>query len=97
MRDYKVGDYVWRLWKPFLMDKLHSSPWTGPYKVYKVGPQGYTVLLWVPKAGGGFGYKWIHTSSVKPAVFAREGRMMTAITPDTVEEAVLVWTRQVAT
>ena len=97
MRDYKVGDYVWRLWKPFLTDKLHSSPWTGPYKVYQVGPQGYTVLLWVPKAGGGFGYKWIHTSSVKPAVFAREGRMMTAITPDTVEEAVLVWTRQVAT
>ena len=81
VRTYKIGDYVWRLWKPFLTDKLHSTPWTGPYEVTDVDPSGYTVKLWVPRSGGGHCFKWIHTSNLKPVLMTKQGRMMPAIAP----------------
>ena len=82
MRAYHKGDYVWRLWKPFLTDKLHSTPWTGPHKVYDTDPEGYVVKLWLPRAGRGCEYKWIHASNVKPVVFTKQGHMMLSTPPD---------------
>ena len=92
IRTYEVGDYVWRLWKPHLRDKLHSTPWTGPYKVYAVDLDGYTVLLMLPRAGGGLGLKWVHVSNVKPVVLARHGTVLAARPPeDADQDALLGW------
>ena len=92
LRTYERGDYVWRLWKPYLRDKLHSTPWTGPYKVYAVDPDGYTVLLMLPRAGGGLGLKWVHVSNVKPVVLTRHGTVLSACPPGCVnQEALTGW------
>jgi len=78
IRSYRIGDYVWRFFPPNAQDKLKPNPWTGPYRVLGVDDTGHSVLLDVPGVGrgGNLVNKWIHTSSVKPCVFTRQGHMM---------------------
>ena len=81
--NYRIGDYVWRYFPPNAQDKLKPNPWTGPYRVLGVDDTGHSVLLKVPGVGrgGNLANKWIHTSSVKPCVFTRQGHLMFASDP----------------
>lgn len=76
IRDYKVGDYVWRYYPPHATDKLHYSPWTGPWEVEDVDNDHHTVKLRVPKVGGGFELKWIHVSNLKPIHTTKDDHLL---------------------
>ena len=95
IRTYAKGDYVWRLWPPHLRDKLHGTPWTGPYEVLGADNLNKVVRLSLPSIGRGGGYveKWVHTSNVKPVVFEREGRVMWTQPPSLDWRGKLEWSR----
>ena len=78
IRRYEIGDKVWRLNIPNLTDKLHPTPWMGPYEVLDTNDENHLVKLRVPKPGRGGGVidKWIHKSSVKPTRMTKDGRML---------------------
>ena len=78
IRKYKVGSWVWRLCPPLERDKFCGKVWLGPYKVQGVDDTGHNVKLFVPLPGRGrrSGFKWIHTSNVKPVHRDSEGRLL---------------------
>ena len=76
IRPYKVGDWVWRWWPPAAQDKLHATPFMGPYEVLDVSPDCHDVKLRIPAMRGGLIDKWIHVSNLKPVIFTRDGKML---------------------
>ena len=77
IRKHKIGDYVWRFWKPYATDKLSSRPWVGPCEVLDVDSDELTLLLRIPKLNGeGFREKWIHISNTKPVQFTKRGELI---------------------
>jgi hypothetical protein len=78
IRRYRIGDYVWR-WQPqAAKDKLHASPFAGPYEVLDVDNEYHDVKLRVPAPGPGknFTDKWIHVSNVKPVIYTQDGKLL---------------------
>ena len=82
VREYAVGDMVWRWWPPHANDKMLSNPFAGPYKVLGVRPQDHTILLRVPRAAGGFQEKWINVGNVKPVRYTKDGLLLVVLPPD---------------
>ena len=83
IRQYKIGDMVWRICPPNERDKTNHTIWLGPYRVWEVDDTSHIVLLDVPAPGrqAGTVRKWIHVSNVKPVRYNREGRVMVVIPP----------------
>ena len=84
IRQYKEGDWVWRLCPPHERDKLNPSIWLGPYQVLDVDDTCHVIKIRVPAPGRGnrMILKWIHTSNVKPVKFNRDGHMMQVQVPE---------------
>ena len=82
VREYAIGDMVWRFYPPHANDTLLPNPFTGPYKVLGVRPHDNAVLLPVPRAAGGFQENWIDFGNVKPVRYTKDGHLLVVLPPD---------------
>ena len=75
--DYQIGDLVLRYYPPNASQKLHHSPFDGPFEVVEVDRENRKVKLKDLQAkGGGLEDKWIHVSALKPVVRSKEGLIL---------------------
>ena len=83
IRQYKIGDMVWRICPPNERDKTNHTIWLGPYQVWGVDDTSHIVQLDVPAPGrqAGTVRKWIHVSNVKPVRYSKQGQVMVVIPP----------------
>ena len=83
IRDYAIGDKVWRYWPPHKRLKLEKVKWKGPYMVLDYDKDHHVVLIEVPTVGAGnkTERKWIHVSHIKPVKESEHGHLLIAIAP----------------
>ena len=81
--DYKVGDLVLRYYPPNATQKLHHSPYDGPFEVVEVDRENRKVKLKdLQKKGGGTEDKWVHVSALKPVIRSKEGLILALMDGD---------------
>jgi len=84
IRDYQIGQEVWRWWPPAARDKSNPTPWRGPYKVLDADMEHHDVKLRIPAKGrgGGMVEKWVNVSNIKPVVYTSDGKMLITLGQD---------------
>ena len=79
IRNYRVGDLVWRYNPPGANTKLRADRWTGPYRIEAVNETNNVIKIFVEAIGRGQEkvLKWINMANVKPCrVSKRFGHTM---------------------
>jgi len=84
IRNYQIGQMVWRWWPPAVRDKSDPTPWRGPYEVLDADHEHHDVKLRIPARGrgGGMVEKWVNVSNIKPVVYTPDGKLLVNLDPE---------------